>query len=473
MSEKRRTHNPGTLNTNHQAIRIWLGSEPPRFIPRSISEIKLPLPTFPLAACFSERHGSAPPLSPMSFQSTLGGFLKDFAFLTLTYIHTAISKRRPISKTPAQYLNHILQTLLFSPSQTTTLVLKTIMQTLTMESVKPTGWKNFSSISQHENTPSRLITPPPVPRTIDELMRMRSEETPNLHLVSYPSSGINYVQYTARQLDAFAFRVAQKYAATMPPRLSSSKTATVIGLLGPSNFDYLVTILALTKLGHTVLFLSTRISSEAYESLLNATGATHLLIDQSFKHVADSLASNSPGVNIGEIANIEVYNGAILAKDTNTSFTSHLDPEAEEKQLAWIIHSSGSTGLPKPIFQTQSAAMGNYKNNMNMKGFVTLPLYHAHGISSLFGSIQSQKSIHLYNASLPLTHDYLLNTLEQNDFEIFYGVPYALKILAESGEGLKALAKLKVVMFGGSACPDPLGNRLVENDVNLVSHYGT
>lgn len=95
------------------------------------------------------------------------------------------------------------------------------------------------------------------------------------------------------------------------------------------------------------------------------------------------------------------------------------------------------------------------------------------GISSLFRSIQARKSIYLYNASLPLTHDYLLKTLQRNDFEIFYGVPYALKILAESTEGLEALSKMKIVMFGGSACPDTLGNRLVQNNVNLVSHYGT
>jgi hypothetical protein len=54
-------------------------------------------------------------------------------------------------------------------------------------------------------------------------------------------------------------------------------------------------------------------------------------------------------------------------------------------------------------------------------------------------------------------------------FTAFRGV----KILGESPEGTAALAKLKVVMFGGSACPDALGDRLVENGVNLISYYGT
>ena len=349
------------------------------------------------------------------------------------------------------------------------------METLTVTSVKAPQLKSASRFYQREGSPSPPRRSADIPLTVDALMRQRSQEDPELRLVSYPSSGINYVDYTARQLDVFAFRVAQKYAATMPPRSSSSEAATVVGLLGPSNFDYLITILALTKLGHTVLFLSTRISSAEYESLLKATSAKHLLIDDSFRNLGEVLSPKLKHLEIAAIAKSNVYEGCDVSvvTDTDTCMTHGLDPRAEKNQLAWIIHSSGCTVLPKPIFQTQGAALGNYRNNLNMRGFVTLPLYHAHGISSLFRSIESRKSIHLYNASLPLTHDYLLRTLEQQEFEIFYGVPYALKILAESSEGLEALAKMRVVMFGGSACPDSLGNRLVDQGVNLVSHYGT
>lgn len=108
-----------------------------------------------------------------------------------------------------------------------------------------------------------------------------------------------------------------------------------------------------------------------------------------------------------------------------------------------------------------------------MRGFITLPLYHAHGISSVFRAFSSRKQIHMYSASLPLTQKTLLKTMTTNSFEILYGVPYALKLLVEIEAGIEALKKLKVVMFGGSACPDALGDRLVANGVNLISHYGT
>jgi thioester reductase-like protein len=125
------------------------------------------------------------------------------------------------------------------------------------------------------------------------------------------------------------------------------------------------------------------------------------------------------------------------------------------------------------IFQTHSAAVNNYATNMGMRGFITLPLYHAHGIGSFFRAIHSGKQIHLYNAALPLAKQHIMDIMRVNQFEIFYGVPYALKLLAESEEGIALLAACKIVMFGGSACPDSLGDKLVENGVNLVSHYGT
>lgn len=56
--------------------------------------------------------------------------------------------------------------------------------------------------------------------------------------------------------------------------------------------------------------------------------------------------------------------------------------------------------------------------------------------------------------------------------ESFHGVPYALKLLAESEKGIEVLQGCKLVMFGGSSCPDDLGDRLVEAGVYLVGHYG-
>lgn len=151
----------------------------------------------------------------------------------------------------------------------------------------------------------------------------------------------------------------------------------------------------------------------------------------------------------------------------------NLDSSKENKNISWIIHSSGSTGLPKPIYQTHNGALRNYANNFGLRGFITLPLFHAHGISCLFRAIHSRKLIYMYSAELPLTAPHLIATLKEHDIQILYAVPYALKLLGESEEGCRLLASLELVMFGGSACPKPIGDKLTEQGVRLVSHYGT
>ncbi|KAJ4993423.1 nrps-like protein [Stagonosporopsis vannaccii] len=308
-------------------------------------------------------------------------------------------------------------------------------------------------------------------QTVDALIRHRARTFPHATIVAYPSSGVDFVDYSMQQLDVFAYRAARHYQTFIPTRKSSETKPTTVALLGPSNFEYAITMLALTKLGHTVLFLSTRISQLAIESLVETTGATYLLADARFLQIAADVQANMPSVYVEEIAKQSVFDFPIeVHADTRLDY--QLDHDIEAANNVYIIHSSGSTGLPKPIYQPQKSCIANYSIHMDMKAFITLPLYHNHGICNFFRAIYSGKSIHIYNADLPLTQQYLTSILRKHKFEIFYGVPYALKLLAETDEGIALLRQLKIVMYGGSACPDTLGNLLVDNSVKLVGHYG-
>jgi len=55
----------------------------------------------------------------------------------------------------------------------------------------------------------------------------------------------------------------------------------------------------------------------------------------------------------------------------------------------------------------------------------------------MFRFLHSKKQIYVYNASLPLIHQNLLEIMQKYRFDIFYGVPYALKLLGESSEGIE------------------------------------
>lgn len=178
-------------------------------------------------------------------------------------------------------------------------------------------------------------------QTVDALIRHRARTYPHATIVAYPSSAVDFVDYSMQQLDVFAYRVARHYQTFIPTRSSSDVKPTTVALLGPSNFEYAVTMLALTKLGHTVLFLSTRISQLAIESLIETTGTTYLLADARFLQTAADVHANMPSVYVEEIARSSIFDFPIeVHADTRLDY--QLDHNVEASNNVYIIHSSGT-----------------------------------------------------------------------------------------------------------------------------------
>jgi hypothetical protein len=73
----------------------------------------------------------------------------------------------------------------------------------------------------------------------------------------------------------------------------------------------------LSKLGFSVLFLSTRISAVAYQSLLESTSSQHILVDDSFVPTAESLKANIPSLDVEKINN-SFFQASTGVEESNT-----------------------------------------------------------------------------------------------------------------------------------------------------------
>jgi thioester reductase-like protein len=304
------------------------------------------------------------------------------------------------------------------------------------------------------------------PRTLDELLRHRAATMPDTPIAAYPTSAApdSYQRHTARQLDEYATRAAHRYREVFGQR-ERNAPPRVVALLAASDLDYLVALFALGRLGLTPLLLSTRLSPEAIVSLLEKTGCDEIVHSKSYRDKIDAVSALRP------------VKAALLCSDYKTGPVDEirvdLDPDFETSTACNILHSSGSTGFPKPIRNIHKNYIYNASFNLGLRGFITLPLFHNHGLSSFLRALYSGKVIYFYDPNLPLSARQLTAVFKHlgSELEIFYGVPYALKVLA-TDEGLQLLKGFKVVMFGGSACPDELGDMLVNAGVNLIAHYG-
>lgn len=189
-------------------------------------------------------------------------------------------------------------------------------------------------------TPTTTLKPDSALQTVDALVRQRAINYPNDHIVSYPTSGVDFVDYNLQQLDVFAWRAANRYAQSIPVRKSSEEKPRVVAVWGLSNFEYLITLLALTKLGHAVLLVSTRITVEAVESLVKATSAATIIVDKKHYNTAKEVQQLVPSLELLDFVDRAVFEYSIEAHG-DTQLDAHLDPEVETHNIAFIIHSSG------------------------------------------------------------------------------------------------------------------------------------
>lgn len=246
--------------------------------------------------------------------------------------------------------------------------------------------------------------------------------------------------------------------------------APVVAILVGSSFEVILTMFALNRLGYAVLFLSTRLTAPAYARLLEMANCKQLVIAKQFDQTVQDICQERPGCTSYPI----LQRGDWFNRQPSSPrfARANADPSREGKKIAWILHSSGSTGHPKPIFLTNLQTLANWRKSFGFRFFTASPLFHSFALMELGRAFYTRATTYFGNHSLPTTYQNLYDALQVAQPEQFSAVPYVIKLLAEKPEGIKVLAKPKIVLFGGSSCPDDLGDRLVAQGVNLVANYG-
>ena len=255
------------------------------------------------------------------------------------------------------------------------------------------------------------------------------------------------------------------------PLLTSSKDENkVVALSGPSDLDYVVSLFSLSRLGYTVLLLSPRLASNAVLSLLRETSCNIILHPDSAHHVsviAKVLADKS-------VTTINMMHRSDYDRPSCTSprFNREVDKKSETSKVAMICHSSGSTGLPKPIYQHHGRIIARLPRGAGTRDFSTFPWYHSWGNKVCVNTMFMRKTMYLWSSNQPMTADGLIQVLEAVKPGVLHAVPYVIKLLGEKKEGVEAMKMCTEVVYSGSQCPEKLGEYLVESGVRLGTLFG-
>ncbi|QKX61516.1 uncharacterized protein TRUGW13939_08668 [Talaromyces rugulosus] len=241
-----------------------------------------------------------------------------------------------------------------------------------------------------------------------------------------------------------------------------------LAYMGANDIRYAAFTLACMKTGHSVLLLSPRNSTAGSLRVLHATKSFKFIYSVERRKLVEALQQTDKSLHLWEIPSLwDIFNKKVDPYPCNTQYTN-----AEDK-AAVIIHSSGTTGFPKPVPLTNGflSAIDNMPQlpipsgrrssliSMVKPGalfFTMAPFFHLMGYFTFLESI--------YHGT-PFISD------ETNPVNALL-TPSILEDFGSSEAGLNLLRRFETIFFGGAPLSPDIGNKLCQ-DTNLQALIGS
>lgn len=312
---------------------------------------------------------------------------------------------------------------------------------------------------------------------LDKLMRWLARYHADDTVLSYPNPDGEYnVNLTGFDMERITAYAAAKYSEAFQNLPKGEVTGDVgfgnletkvVAMISVSTLGSYVTYIALQRLGLSPLLISPRLAENGYAHLIRVTGChTAVAIGSSL-----DMIRNVKKTYDGPLEIVSMLNDNEIFAGLNAAVVELPDPGCTPGH---IIHTGGTTGLPKPVPFNIRAWMSRLRMACpnRAKLLCTLPVYHAFGLGTFIRGLRSFTHTFLLNPYRPVTASIIWKALDVTGAANLYTVPYILKFFADMEGGVARLARLDLVRVAGSATPDDLGDLLIQHGVKLGGVYG-
>ncbi|PWY66351.1 acetyl-CoA synthetase-like protein, partial [Aspergillus sclerotioniger CBS 115572] len=256
----------------------------------------------------------------------------------------------------------------------------------------------------------------------------------------------------------------------------------ILSYLGPNDLRYPALVMAALKAGYCMFMTSPRNSAAAHQSLFTKLDCKTLLAPVPRPpFIAGILEAHT--LNVVDMPGLD----ELLTTEYPHFVYTKTYPEAASERMA-IIHTSGSTGIPKPVIWTHDSAVKHMHMNVmeppeghecqghwgfGKRMYLTLPPFHAAGLGHMiFVTMPVDTTIIIpTSAGLP-TAAALVAARKQTPFEFAMVPPSLLQELAQTPELLDYCStQIEFLCYGGGDVPQEIGNA-VARKIKLVNAYG-
>ncbi|KAI0188957.1 thioester reductase domain-containing protein [Xylaria flabelliformis] len=253
--------------------------------------------------------------------------------------------------------------------------------------------------------------------------------------------------------------------------------------LGPIDLRYIILVLAAPKAGHTAFFTSHRNSLEAHISLVERAGCSALLLPTEPLPIVSRILEAWP------MEHISVPDLDYFLNEHPVHVVPFLKTFEEVKNEPFcILHTSGSTGIPKPVPITYGSYGGmdsqllipslghkptfvNYVQGKRL--FLALPMFHAASLNWTVGLALFAGVICVLPPPLPLTADLASQILQySNSYSAIMAPSLVVDCYNNDTNCMRMLQNLKCVAYVGGMLPEQIGNVLSQR-IRLTTLMGS
>ncbi|KAL5339881.1 NRPS-like enzyme [Aspergillus crustosus] len=308
-------------------------------------------------------------------------------------------------------------------------------------------------------------------RILAALVEEYAQSTPGRLFATIPQGPVvadGFRQVTFRQLadavNAMAWWIEE--------HIGKNGNKETVAYMAGNDIRYYIFILACTKTGHTPFLPSTRLSDEAYQHVLNATNCHHIVYSRETSRRTMEIKAFRPDTLYLDVPSVSDMLDATLEPE-HYRFTKTF--EDLEDEVTFIIHSSGTTGMPKPVPLTHgflsawdkapqlipAGRKSAFWNDVAPGSLVlsVTPNFHLMGLLAPIESTFHGLPL-VACPDGPLSVRVLTETIQATRPTIAMLPPSILEDMSHSPTALEALSFVKYVIFAGAPLSQDTGEHL-------------
>jgi acyl-CoA synthetase (AMP-forming)/AMP-acid ligase II len=284
-------------------------------------------------------------------------------------------------------------------------------------------------------------------------------ERPFLYIPSTEKAQDGWKPFTFLQLNNAINYLAHSLSNTIT-RSPDDEEFPTIAYIGPNDLRYSIILFACIKAGFKALFISPRNTAAVQLSLFEVTHCHALYCTESLKPMM------KPCLDQREMKAVTIDSVEHFLNVSSPPFPYDKTIDQSRWDPLVVLHTSGSTGIPKPIVARQGTfyalenmlrqgpfngcpfAMADW-GEKGTKILLSMPMFHGAGVYATISGIFTATTTVMPLANKPMSVDSVLEGLEHSGAQGVVLPPFIVEGLAASQKGVEALVKLQFLKFAG------------------------